>query len=73
MDRVEQTNTPQRFGEKIQMERNSAQDFQKQFAVIACGLPLVTLIKALNQPPQPGTPYLSVFCMFENGELIKVK
>lgn len=58
-------------GGTIQMEIDCVEDFQKQFAVIAYCLPLVALIKALNQPPQPGTLLSSLF--WENGELIKVK
>lgn len=53
-------------------EETHAQDFQKQFAVIACGLPLVALIKALNQPAATWHSILvSVLYVKKNGELIK--
>lgn len=56
-------------GWTIQMEIDCVEDFQMQFAVIAHCLPSVALIKALNQPSQPGF----LLAVFGNSELIKAK
>jgi len=54
MDKAENTSTENQRGWTRRTNWKSAEDFQKQFVVTG-------LIKVLNRPPQPDSPYLSRF------------
>lgn len=67
MDKAENTSTEKRRKWTRKTNWKSAEDFQKQFVVIAYWLPWLKFLVS------PRNPTLNTYRMFENGELIKVK